>query len=461
MTTGTLPAGEIAAPLAPPANVEAERSVLGAVLLSERAMFGLVAEEGLRPAQFYRRRHELVFAAMLRLYDANEPIDVLTLVEQLRRDGTLDAVGGPGEIDGLAGGVPAAGNARHYARIVRDAALDRQLMRACYAGLAAAAEGRGDVRDRVDALASSVFDLSESREQGAMVSAGEALSAELERLQQLAQRGSAITGVPSGMKDLDELTAGIQPGNLVVIAGRPGMGKSAIVTNIAEHAALHHQIATAIFSLEMSQSEISQRLLASNARVDGDKLRRGAIEQRHWPALLEAGGRFARAPLHLYDGSDLQLVDLRAKARRLHAQTPGGLGLVIVDYLQLLRSGRNHNGNRVDEVSEISRELKALALELNVPVIALSSLSRAVEQRPDKRPQLSDLRESGQIESDADLVIFLYREDYYNADSEREGEADLIIAKHRNGPNGRTVAVVFDKPYAKFRDMAAPHHRDR
>jgi replicative DNA helicase len=285
----------------------------------------------------------------------------------------------------------------------------------------------------------------------------EILNEELQKMQLLSQQGTALTGTPSGFKDLDEITGGFQPGNLIIIAARPSMGKSALVTNIAENAAIDHERAVALFSLEMSETELAQRFVASQGRIFGDKLRKGRVPDSEWPRILEASQKLARAPLFVDDSSDIGILDIRAKARRLHAQTDGGLGLIIIDYLQLLRPEAGVE-NRVEQVGQMSRGLKILARELGVPVIALSQLSRAVEQRHDKKPILSDLRESGNIEQDADLVMFIYRDEYYNKEeSEEQGMADLLIAKHRNGGLG-DVSLTFRKEYPKFLNYAGERY---
>jgi replicative DNA helicase len=282
------------------------------------------------------------------------------------------------------------------------------------------------------------------------------LHEELDKLHRLSIEGTSLTGTPSGFKDLDEITGGFQPGNLIIIAARPAMGKSALVCNIAENAAVQHGKPVALFSLEMAEAELAQRFVASQARIKGEELRKGRVSEQRWPKILGASQRLAAAPLWVDDSSDVGMLEIRAKARRLHTQCEGGLGLIIIDYLQLMRTDSRYD-SRVTAVGELSRGLKILARELGVPVIALSQLSRAVEQRPDKKPQLSDLRESGNLEQDSDLVMFIYRDEYYSEESERPGEADLIIAKHRNGAVGK-VTLTFQKEYPKFMNYAGERY---
>ncbi len=436
----------------PPHNLEAEKSVLGAVLLDERHLYALLVEEHLRPEHFYREQHGAVFAAMIALHESDRKIDHLTVAETLRQHGKLEEVGGPEAIDELAGWVPAAGHAREYGRIVRDNAQLRALLTTSYEIQASVLGREAPARDLLERAERSVLEVAHDDRQKKFRPIAEILDQETEKLHRLSIAKTPLTGTPSGFKDLDELTGGFQPGNLVIIAARPSMGKSALVTNIAENAVIEgHPVA--LFSLEMSESELAQRFVASQARIRGEELRKGRVAENRWQKILAACQRLAEAPLWIDDSSDTGVLEVRAKARRLHHQVEGGLGLIIVDYLQLMR----HEGrveSRVEQVSQISRGLKSLARELDVPVIALSQLSRAVEQRGgEKKPILADLRESGQIEADADLVMFIYREEYYDKDSERPGEADIIIAKHRNGPIGEIV-LTFQKEYPKFMNYA-------
>jgi replicative DNA helicase len=439
-------------PLAPPHNLEAEQSVLGAILLADTTLYGLVINEGLKPEHFYREQHQIVYRAMLDLYGESREIDVLTVTEHLRQLGRLDDVGGPAMVDALAGAAPAAGNVREYARIVHSNALLRRLLHTTQQIQANVYNHEASPAELVEWAERDILEVAHDDRQKDFRSVGEVLNDEVDKLHRLSIQHTALTGTPSGFKDLDEITGGFQPGNLVILAARPSMGKSAFVTNIAENAAIEHRKPVALFSLEMSEAELAQRFVASQSRIRGEDLRKGRVAESRWPKILEACQRLSDAPLYVDDSSDMSILEVRAKARRLHQQSPEGLGMIIVDYLQLLRpDGRVES--RVEQVGQMSRGLKILARELQVPVIALSQLSRAVESRTDKRPILSDLRESGQIEQDADLVMFIYREEYYDRESEREGEADIIIAKHRNGGLG-DIVLTFQKEYPKFMNFA-------
>ena len=439
----------------PPHSLEAERSVLGAILLSDRTLYTLVIDEGLKPEDFYRDRHATIYQAILDLYNENEPVDVLTVTEHLRSNGHLDDAGGAAAVDELASAVPAVGNARSYAKIVRDHALMRRLLKTTHEIQSQVLNNEFLPGEIVEQAERAMFEVAHGDRVKDFSHVGEVLHREVKLWQDLASGKTALSGTPSGFVDLDEITGGFQPGNLIIIAARPAMGKSSLVTNIAENVALHKHDPrpVALFSLEMSESELAQRFIASRARIKGDDLRKGRLkEERKWKLVLDAAEDYERAPLHLDDSSDISLLEIRAKARRLHSQMQskyGGLGMIIVDYLQLMRpDGRIES--RVEQVGQMSRGLKILAGELQVPVIALSQLSRGVESRTDKRPLLSDLRESGNIEQDADLVMFIYRDEYYNPETtDRPGEADLIIAKHRNGAVGE-VPLVFQNEFVRF-----------
>jgi len=435
---------------APPHNIEAEESVLGAILLSDRTMYSLVIEEALRAEDFYRERHSLIYRAMLELYELSEPIDLLTVSEQLRRTGALEAAGGSEAVDVLAGTVPNVANLRHYAQIVRDAALMRRLLNATYLIQTSVLDQREGAREIVEQAEKVVLEVAHGDSTQDFREIGKVLNEELDKLHRLSLEDATLTGTGSGFRDLDAITGGFQPGNLIVLAARPSMGKSCLVTNIAENAAIEYGKPVALFSLEMSEAELAQRFIASQARIKGDDLRKGrVVGEDRWMKIVKASQRLASSPLWVDDSSDIGMLEIRAKTRRLHAQHEGGLGLVIVDYLQLLRAD-SRSENRAEVIGQMSRGLKLLARELEVPVIALSQLNRGVEQRQDKRPLLSDLRESGAVEQDADVVVFIYRDDYYNPDdSERPGEADLIISKHRNGGLG-TVTLTFQPEYPRF-----------
>jgi replicative DNA helicase len=434
---------QIATGVAPPHSLEAEQSVLGGILLSDRAMYGLVIEEGLKPEDFYRERHRTIYEAMLTLYRDSEPIDVLTVSEHLRSTGKLDDAGGKAAIDELTGGVPGLGGIRRYAQIVREHALMRRLLSTTYEIQASVLNHQAAPRELVEQAERAMLEVAHDDRQKDFRSIEEILDDELKKMERLSREHTSLTGTPSGFRDLDEITGGFQRGNLVIIAARPSMGKSALVTNIAENASIEHGQPVALFSLEMSETELAQRFVASQARIKGDELRKGRVADQKWPKILEAAARLAAAPLYVDDSSDVGILEIRAKARRLHQQSR--LGLIIVDYLQLLRpDGRVES--RVEQVGQMSRGLK---------ILALSQLSRAVESRTDKRPILSDLRESGQIEQDADLVAFIYRDEYYDKESERQGIADIIIAKHRNGALG-DVELTFAKEYPKFLNYTSP-----
>jgi replicative DNA helicase len=436
----------------PPHNLTAEKSVLGAVLLDERHLHGLIVDEQLKPDHFYRPEHREVFSAMLALYNTDRKIDHLTVAEQLAQNGKLEEIGGGGVVEELAAWVPATGHASEYGRIVREHAQMRALLDATHQ-IQVDVQGRTAApRELLEQAERAMLEVAHDERQRSIRPIEAILDDETERLHIRSTQKSPLTGTPSGYRDLDDKTGGFQAGNLVVLAARPSMGKSALVCNIAENAALAGY-PVALFSLEMSESELAQRFIASQSRTPGDDLRRGRIEERKWPKILEACQRLGEAPLYVDDSSDTGVLEVRAKSRRLHHQIEGGLGLIIIDYLQLLR----HEGrvdSRVEQVSQMSRGLKSLARELKVPVIALSQLSRNVEQRAgDKKPILSDLRESGAIEQDADLVMFIYRDEYYNKESTRAGEADIILAKHRNGAVGEII-LSFQSQYPKFMNYA-------
>jgi replicative DNA helicase len=393
----------------------------------------------------------------VKLHESADPVDVLTVAERLTEHGELEKVGGKVVVASLAARVPSPGSAKHYAEIVKQNSLMRRLDAAAKTIQQSVAERDGAPSEMVEQAERLLFGVAHTDQAADFREIGEILADEIDKLEALATGKAGVTGVSAGFRDLDSLTGGFQPGNLIILAGRPAMGKSAAVCNIAENVAVKDDKPVALFSLEMSEMELAHRFIASQARIAGDRLRKGRVASRDWPKVVKACNKLESAPLWIDDSSDLGLLELRAKARRLHAQERSrgneGLGMVVVDYLQLMRSD-DPRANRVEQVAQFSRGLKILARELNVPVIGISQLSRAPEQRPDKRPILSDLRESGSIEQDADLVGFLYRDEYYNGDeSEEPGIAELIIAKHRNGPIG-TVKLAFLSHYPKFADPA-------
>jgi replicative DNA helicase len=439
-----------AAPIAPPQNLEAEESVLGAMLLSPGAI-GAVSEV-LDASDFYRESHAKIYRAALALYAKGEPVDAITLVDELEERGELEDVGGRVRLHELAALVPATANAAHYARIVREMATLRGLIAAGQQIAQLGWERPGETQILVDRAEQVVFELSQSRVSTEFSHIEELLKESFERITALYEAGADVTGVPSGFRDLDRLTSGFQPGNLIIVAARPSMGKSALGLCVAANLALRHEIPVALFTLEMSKSEVTQRLLCSEAKVESQRLRTGKLAQDDWPRLVAAGDKLMKAPIYVDDTGSITMMEIRSKARRLKTRE-ASLGLIIVDYLQLMTSGTTAE-NRVQEVSQISRNLKVLARDLDVPIIAMSQLSRAVEQRHDKRPILSDLRESGSIEQDADLVMFVYRDEYYNEESDQQGLAEVILSKHRNGPTG-IEKLSFLKRYAKFADLAA------
>jgi replicative DNA helicase len=434
-----------AAGLLPPQNLEAEQSVLGAVLLSEQTLYALTIDINLRPEDFYRASHGAIFGAMLALYEQGEPVDKLTVTDRLKQTGQLEAAGGPAAVEALAAAPPVVGNARQYGKIVKDAALVRGLITATQLIQEEVAQHAGSPVELLDRAERSILEIGADDRRKDTRTIFEVLEDEVARLHTIADGDGGITGTPSGFKELDEITGGFQPGNLIVLAARPSMGKSALAANFLENAAVRYGKPSVMFSLEMGESELAQRFIASQGSVKGNDLRRGRAD---WKKVTAAANTLSKVPLWIDDSSDLSVLDIRAKARRLAQQIDGNLGLIVVDYLQLMRSD-SRSDSVVEQIGEISKGLKTLARELQVPVVALSQLSRAVEQRHDKRPMLSDLRSSGQIEQDADLVMFIYREEYYEDDSEHQGEAELLISKHRNGGLGN-VPLVFQHEYPRF-----------
>jgi replicative DNA helicase len=440
----------------PPHNVEAEASVLGSILMSEQVLDRILIEVGIKAEDFYRPRHALIYGSMVRLKEKAQPeaIDVVTVCDDLKRTGELEQAGGEAYVHSLPAMVEALGNHAHYARIVKDHSILRSVLNASRDIQERVLSFKGEPRELIEQAEQELFRIGHEGATSELRKIEDVLHDELDKLERLSREGLDVTGTPSGFTDLDNLTGGFQPGNLIVLAARPSMGKSCLVTNICENAAVKYGKPVALFSLEMSEAELAQRFIASQARIRSDEMRKGRVKQDRWPKVIRATEKLARTPLYVDDSSDIGILEIRAKARRLHAreQENGGLGLLVVDYLQLMRP-EDSTISRVEQIGRISRGLKILARELDIPVIAVSQLSRAVEARPDKQPLLSDLRESGNIEQDADLVMFIYRDEYYNEDSERQGEADVSIAKHRNGPLGR-VTLTFISQYPKFANMA-------
>jgi replicative DNA helicase len=435
----------------PPHNTDAELSVLGAMLESKEAIANVV--EVLNAGDFYTPAHALVYAAIMDLYGAGRPADAITVAEELARRGELENIGGRPYILGLLEAYPTASSAAHYARIVEEHALLRRLIEAGTLVQEIGFSMPEDVEDALDKSEEVIYRVGDRRLRDDVQPIHKLLVENMEAIEALYDRGANVTGLASGFPDLDDMTAGFQPSNLVIVAARPSMGKSAIMSDFALYAAVQQAAPVVIFSLEMSRHEMVQRFLSSQARVDSQRLRRGSLQEQDWTRLSAALGRLAEAPIFIDDSASITLMEMRAKCRRLKAKH--GLGLILIDYLQLMQSPRRSE-NRQQEVSDISRSLKMLAKELAVPVICASQLNRGVEYRQDKRPLLGDLRESGAIEQDADIVMFLYRDEVYNPDTEEKGEAELLVAKHRNGPTGK-VRLAFMNQYTKFASFARGH----
>ena len=433
----------------PPHNLRAEEAVLGAMLLSRDAIAEVV--EILDVDHFYKPAHGHVFDAVLALYGAGQPVDAVTVAEELQRAGLLDAVGGPGLLLEVQAGTPAIGNARYYARIVEEHALLRRLIRVSTDIAEVAYSIPEDVTKAVDDAEARMFEVAQRRVSNTVAPIKDLLSANLDRLEMLYEKGDAITGVPTGYLDLDELLAGLQPNALYVVGARPAMGKTAFALGMAANCSMQTQKPSLIFSLEMSQLELSQRILCSEALVDASRVKTGRLDEGDWNRISHAVGRLAEAPIYIDDNPHTTVMEIRAKARRLQSRV-GELGMVVVDYIQLM-TGRASAESRQVEVAEISRNLKILARELQAPVVALAQLNRQLEQRQDKRPMLSDLRESGSLEQDADVVVFLYRDEVYDAASPDKGMAEVIVAKHRNGATGK-VKLAFRGQFTRFDNMA-------
>ena len=433
----------------PPHNLEAEESLLGAMLLSKDAI--ATAVETVRPEDFYKPAHGHLFEAIQSLYGQGEPVDPVTVAEELRRAGLLDALGGKSAILRIQAGTPAAANAAFYARIVEEHSLLRRLIGVAGEIAEMGYEMPDDVANTLDRAETLVFEVAERRVSNSLIGIYPALQQSLEHLEALFERGDGVTGVPTGFIDLDDLLLGLQPSALVVVAARPGQGKTSFALGAASHVVLETRRPVVFFSMEMGYLELTQRLLAAEAGVNSRLLRTGKIPEADWTKISHAVGRLAEAPFYIDDNPHLTVMEMRAKTRRLKARH-GDLGLVVIDYLQLMSTPRRAE-NRQVEVSELSRGLKILARDLETPVIALSQLNRSLEYRQDKRPMLADLRESGSIEQDADIVCFIYRDDSYNPDSAEKGTAEVIVAKHRNGPTGK-VRLAFLEHLTKFANMA-------
>ncbi len=446
----------------PPQNLEAEQSVLGGILLDNSAInkaLEILAEE-----DFYRESHRKIFKGMIALSDKSEPIDIITLTETLEKQNVLEEVGGATYISALADSVPTAANIGYYAKIVKEKFIFRRVIEVATQIVTTGYDEKTGSDDFLDFAERKIFEVSEKKINPSFFPVRELVKDSFKAIERLYERKELVTGVPTGFTQFDKLTSGLQPSELIIVAGRPSMGKTALCLNIAQYASLrtNNPVATAIFSLEMSKEQLVQRMLCSEAMIDSSKLRGGFLAESDWHKLTSAAGNLSEAPIFIDDTPGIGIMEMRAKARRLKAEK--GLDLIIIDYLQLMR-GRRDADNREQEISDISRSLKALAKELHVPVIALSQLSRKTELRPKNKPQLSDLRESGSIEQDADVVVFIFREEFYspcecphnlNCECGRRGVADIIIGKQRNGPIG-DVKLTFLSKYTTFKNLATEH----
>ncbi|HSR12510.1 MAG TPA: replicative DNA helicase [Thermodesulfobacteriota bacterium] len=433
----------------PPQSLEAEISVLGGILLDNEALNRVL--EFASEDDFYRESHRKIFTAMLDLYERAEPVDLITLSESLKKRGELEQVGGIEYLNSLVNSVGTAANISYYAKIVKEKSVLRRLIHRATEIIGKVYTAASDVDDVLDEAERSIFEISEDRVRPSFYPLKDVIKTSFKSIEKLYERKQLITGVPTGFTKLDELTSGLQPSDLIIIAGRPSMGKTAFALNIAQHAAVGGGYAAAIFSLEMAKEQLALRMLCSEAKVDAHRLRGGFLSESDWPRLTRAAGELSEAPIFIDDTPGMSVLEMRAKSRRLKADH--NLGLVVVDYLQLMR-GRTNSDSREQEISDISRSLKGLAKELSVPVIALSQLNRRVEDRGDRRPQLADLRESGAIEQDADVIIFIYRDEVYNKseDNPNKGKAEIIIGKQRNGPTDKFDLAFLDK-YTCFENL--------
>ncbi len=434
----------------PPQNIEAEQAVLGAMMIDKEAISK--ATEILRENDFYRQDHRAVYQVIVDLFSKNQAVDMVTVTEALKREGKLEDVGGIQFITYLANAVPTAANISYHAKIVEEKSLLRQLISVSTQIAGAGYEGTEDVNSLLDNAERMILGVSERKISRDFAPIKEVVMSAVDRIDELYNKKGGITGIATGFIDFDHLTSGLQPSDLILIAARPSMGKTALVLNMAQNVAIREKKSVAFFSLEMSKEQLVQRMLCAEASIDSSRLRIGELEDNDWEKLIWAADSLSRADIFIDDTPGITVMEMRAKARRLKVEH--NLQLIVIDYLQLMQgSGKKSGENRQQELSDISRSLKALARELNVPVIALSQLSRSVESRQVKRPMLSDLRESGALEQDADLVAFLYREDYYDKETENKNITELIIAKHRNGPVD-TVKLFFHKQFTRFANLA-------
>jgi len=432
----------------PPQNIEAEMATLGAMLIDEKVIAEIL--EFVYEASFYKGEHQVIFKAIVSLFDTRKKVDILTVSEALSKKKLLEKAGGSVYLTTLADFVPTSANAPHYARIVKEKEILRSLIESANEIAASVYKEQEEVSGILDKAEKLIFEISDRRVEGSYVHIKDIIKDGIELIESLYHKKSRVTGIPTGFKDFDLKTAGLQKGDLIIAAGRPSMGKSAFVTSIAGFVAVEEKIPVAIFSLEMSKEQLMQRFLCAQAKVEINRVRTGFLAPSEWPILTNAAGKLSEAPIYIDDTPALNIFEIRSKARRLKAHH--NIQLILIDYLQLIR-GMRRGDNRQQEISDISQSLKALAKELSVPVIAVSQLSRAVELREGHRPKLSDLRESGALEQDSDVVVLLFREEYYKPTDENQGIADVIIAKQRNGPVG-TIKLTFLKEYTKFIDMA-------
>jgi len=434
----------------PPQNIEAEQSILGGILLENDSINKVL--EVLNREDFYHTSHRKVFLSMLELYEKNEPIDLVTLIDILKNNNQLEEVGGGSYLTSLVDSVPTAANISYYAKIVKEKSILRTLINTASDIASMSYENTGNIDAVLDQAERAIFQISENKIKPSFYPIKEMVKHSFKAIERLYERKELITGVPTGFEGIDRLTSGLQPSDLIIVAGRPSMGKTSLALNIARHATIRTNVTVGIFSLEMSKEQISMRMLCSEAKVDVQKLRSGFLNEDDWPKLTRAAGIISECPLFVDDTPALSILEMRAKSRRLMSEH--GLGLIIVDYLQLMR-GNTNGERREQEISEISRSLKALAKELNIPVMALSQLNRKVEDRHDRRPQLADLRESGAIEQDADVIAFIYRDEVYNKseDNDNKGTAEIIIGKQRNGPVG-VVNLIFLEKCSTFENPA-------
>ncbi|MFZ5945000.1 MAG: replicative DNA helicase [Bacillota bacterium] len=431
----------------PPQNQEAEQAVLAAMMLERDAIYEAV--QILKDEDFYRDSHGILYRTIVQLAEKGDPVDLITITESLRKSGELDKVGGVGYIVEVANSIGTSANIVHYAQMVKEKALLRTLIKISNNIVNRGYEGGEEPEMLLDDAERMILEISQGRSRSGLIPISEVIESTIEKLEFLHNKKSEITGLTSGFKDLDSFTSGWQGSDLIIVAARPAMGKTSFCLNIAQNAAAKADVPVAIFSLEMSREQLVQRMISSTAEIDQQKIRTGRLYEKEWIALTNAIGPMAETKIYIDDTPAISVREIRAKTRRLKAEK--GLGLIVIDYLQLMSGGRRSE-SRQQEISEISRSLKALARELDVPIIALSQLSRAVEQSNDKKPSLSHLRESGALEQDADIVMFIYRDEYYNPESEKLGIAEIIIAKHRNGPVG-SVELSFRKEFTKFGDL--------